>query len=113
MNAHSKNHVRPMGDYLVETGCCSLRKWELCSFPRMTSMCTQKAQETLQLTLSKLLGTMPNLMCYQKSFDVGSEICSALPSLDEQRAQINMTKHDDQKFSVFSVMKMFLARDSS
>ncbi|KAH9497492.1 uncharacterized protein LOC124499563 [Dermatophagoides farinae] len=110
MKAHSKQRERSPIDYAVDAGCCAYRQWELCTMPKIRENCEIDSEDILQNVISKLLGGVTNFLCYQDIFNPESETCTSLPTFDEQIAQVNMTYADEQKFSIFSVVKMFLTR---
>ena len=110
MKAHSKNRERSPIDYAFDAGCCAYRQWEQCTMPKIRQNCEIEPENILQNVIGKLLGGVTNFLCYQDIFSPGSQICQSLPTLDEQISQVNITYADQQKFSIFSVVKMFLTR---
>lgn len=111
--AHADVPLRSPMDFVLETGCCAYRRWEECSLPKIREECNTKSENILLMVVSKLLGGVPNFMCYQDSFAKESEICRSMPELEQQMSQVNYTYADGQTFSFFSLLKMFLTRDAS
>ncbi|KAJ6225801.1 hypothetical protein RDWZM_004346 [Blomia tropicalis] len=113
MNAHDNHPKRPPMDYIIDAGCCAYRRWEECSMPQIMANCEDDGERVIQTVLSKLLGGVPDFMCSKQTFNSESKICRLLPTLEQQKSMVNITHHDEQKFSMFSLIKFFLARDHS
>lgn len=113
MNAHSEHHDNNVLDYIIDSGCCAYRLWEECSVPKIVDQCQDNGQQVLQTVMSKLLGGLPDFICSKELFAPSSKICTSMPQLEVQRSQVNFTAHEEQKFSIFSLVKMFLTRDAT
>lgn len=113
MNAHSEHPDHNVVDYIVDSGCCAYRQWEDCSVQKIVDQCESSGLQVLQTVMSKLLGGLPDFVCSKELFGPSSKICSSLPQLEAMKSQINFTEHEEQKFSLFSIVKMFLTRDAS
>lgn len=80
---------------------------------KIVDQCETSGLQVLQTVMSKLLGGLPDFVCSKELFAPNSKICDSLPHLEVQKGQVNFTVHEEQKFSLFSIVKMFLTRDAS
>jgi len=111
--AHSDKPERNVLDLVIDSSCCGFRRWEECAMPKIKEQCGDKGEKVASLVTAKLLGNLPDFICSKKLFDTSGKICAALPGLDIMTPAVDWTafETEERKFSLFSLLKLFLVRD--
>ena len=109
--AHSEKPERSVLDLVIDSSCCGYRRWEECAMPKIKQQCSDQGERVASLLIAKLLGNVPDFICSKKIFSSNGKVCSAIPPLEIMSAQTNLTESDQRKFSIFSLLKLFIIRD--